>query len=181
MPSSSNPAGGDYLAHRHAVSLGLKALPPLRTILVVEDETPDARRLIATLNILFSYEATIHQAQTLGKAVDAVMQHRFDLVFLDDYLKPTDRAVQTIPFLRRAGYSGHIIVLSGLLDKGRRLELRAAGAGETIHKDDINSARIGEAIATVFAAEVHRPDATANEGGATAGSPDGSGSRRTGR
>jgi CheY-like chemotaxis protein len=150
MSSSTTSAGGDYLAHRHAISTGLKSLPPLKSILVVEDETPDAKRLVATLNILFSYEAKISQASTLGKAVDAVMAAKFDLVFLDDYLKPTDRAVHTIPFLRRAGYAGPIVVVSGMLDKARRQELLAAGADDAIHKDDVNSSRLGVALAAIF-------------------------------
>ena len=85
------------------------------------------------------------------------MSTKFDLVFLDDYLKPTDRAVHTIPFLRRAGYTGPIVVLSGMLDKGRKIELLAAGADQAIHKDDINSTRLGVALAEVFAARTAQP------------------------
>jgi CheY-like chemotaxis protein len=150
MTSSTAPAGGDFLAHRHAVSTDLKKLPQLRQILVIEDETPDAKKLVATLNILFSYEATITQAATLGKAVDAVIAQRFDLVLLDDFLKPTDRAVHTIPFLRRAGYVGPIVVVSGILTPQRRLELMAAGADGGIHKDEVNSASLGVVLSEVF-------------------------------
>ena len=157
MSNGPAPADGEYLAHRHAVSAGLKSLPPVKTILIVEDETPDAKRLMATLNILFSYEATIHQAQTLGKAVDAVMHTKFEIVFLDDYLKPTDRAIHTIPFLRRAGYTGPIVVVSGQLNKERRLELLAVGADQAVHKDDVDSARLGVVLQEVLSPAARAP------------------------
>jgi DNA-binding NarL/FixJ family response regulator len=71
-------------------------------------------------------------------------------VFLDDSLKPSDLANDTIPFLRRAEYKGPIVVISAQLTKKRRLELLSLGAQEVIHKDDLDSVRIGEALLKVF-------------------------------
>jgi hypothetical protein len=38
--------------------------------------------------------------------------------------------------------------------KKRRLELMAAGASDVIHKDDLDSVRLGEALLRVFGSEV---------------------------
>jgi DNA-binding NarL/FixJ family response regulator len=69
------------------------------------------------------------------------------LVFLDDILKPSTNALQTMPLLRQAGYSGPIIVISGQVTHSRRSDLIAGGASDVIHKDDVDSVRVAEAIA----------------------------------
>jgi CheY-like chemotaxis protein len=151
MTGGSSRTGGDFLARRDQVARGRQGLPSLKDLLIVEDETFDANRLRATLHILFGYDADIRRAATLGTAVDCVIERKPDLVFLDDYLKPADTATHTIPFLRRAGYEGPIIVLSGQVDRQRKTELLAAGADDVIHKDDVDSVRLGEALVRVFA------------------------------
>jgi DNA-binding NarL/FixJ family response regulator len=78
------------------------------------------------------------------------MARKPELIFLDDYLKPSDSATQSIPFLRRAGYEGPIIVVSGEIDKQRKSELLAAGARDAIHKDHLDSVRVAEALVRVF-------------------------------
>ena len=60
--------------------------------------------------------------------------------------------------IRRAGYTGPIVVISGELTRDRRSALIAKGATDTIHKDDLNSVAIAEVltrIATVPAAAVN--------------------------
>lgn len=115
-------------------------------VLIVEDENIDADRMAATLHILFGYGLQTRRASTLGAAVDSVMERKPELVILDDFLKPADDASQTIPFLRRAGYDGPIVVVSGRATRKRRLELIKAGAAEVIHKDDVDSVRLSEAL-----------------------------------
>lgn len=150
MSTGPTRTGGDFLQRRNEVFKDRRDLPPLKDILIVEDENRDANRLLATLNILFSYEATIRRAATLGAAIDCVIERKPDLVFLDDYLKPSDTAIHTIPFLRRAGYTGPIVVVSGQVDRERRIELTAAGADEVIHKDEVDSVRLGEALTVIY-------------------------------
>ncbi len=87
----------------------------------------------------------------LDKAIDEVLKSLPDAHFLDDYLKPNDSALQTIPFVRRAGYRGPIIVVSGEVDRPRRIELRKAGASDIIHKDDIDSVNVSEALIRAYA------------------------------
>lgn len=142
--------GGDFLAKKSDVTKMRKALPALKDVLVVDDEAADADRLKATLRVMFGYDVEVRRAATLGSAVDCVLAKRPDILFLDDILKPSDRATDTIPFLRRAEYAGPIVVISGQVTKKRRLELIAAGANDVIHKDDLDSVRLGEALLRVF-------------------------------
>ena len=148
-----NPTGGNFLARKSDVTKLRKDLPDVQEFLIVEDENFDADRLRATLHIMFGYGIQVRRAKTLGSALDAVIEKKPQIVFLDDYLKPNDNATQTIPFLRRCGYTGPIIVVSGAVDRHRRTTLVKAGAIDVIHKDDLDSVRIAEAMGRVHAAQ----------------------------
>jgi CheY-like chemotaxis protein len=151
---SGGQTGGDFLAKKSDITKLRKAIPALKDVLVVDDEAPDADRLRATLRVMFGYDVDVRHAATLGSAVDCVLKSKPQLIFLDDILKPADLATDTIPFLRRAGYESPIIVISGQVTKKRRLELMAAGASDVIHKDDLDSVRLGEALLRVFGSDV---------------------------
>ena len=88
--------------------------------------------------------------KTLGSALDCVIARQPELIFLDDYLKPADTASSTIPFLRRCGYEGPIIIVSSMVTRKRRAELAAAGADDIIHKDELDTVRVAEALTSVF-------------------------------
>ena len=143
-------SGGDFLAKKSDLSQLSKKLPKLSQVLIVEDETPDADRLRATLRVILGYDINVRRASTLGAALDAVIAKQPDLVFLDDVLKPSDTASHTIPFLRRAKYEGPIVVISGQVTRVRKAELIGLGATDVIHKDDVDSVRLTEALARVF-------------------------------
>ena len=125
-------------------------LPDIRNVLFVEDEDSDARRLAATLRVVFGRDVNAMRAEKLGDVAAAVAHVPPDVVFIDDYLRPDDTAFDTIPALRQAGYMGPIIVMSGELDRARSLLLAAAGASVTMHKEDINSAAITSAMQRAF-------------------------------
>lgn len=147
MATEFTSCGGSHLARKSELVRARAKLGALRDVLVVEDESLDAERLTATLRVIFGYELCIHLASTLGDAVDRVIASKPSLVFLDDILKPSTNALQTIPLLRGAGYAGPIIVVSGQVTHQRRSSLLANGADEVIHKDDVDSVRVAEAIA----------------------------------
>lgn len=150
MVSSSTGSGGDFLAKKSGLMRARAGIPDLKDVLVVEDESMDADRMFATLRVMFGYELEIRRANTLASAVDFVMSRKPEIVFLDDILKPSDDATQTIPFLRRAGFDGPIVVVSGQVTRTRRTTLIAAGATEVIHKDDVDSVRLTEALQRIF-------------------------------
>lgn len=154
MTRADLSGGSDFLSRRSKVAQAKTLLPDLKDILVVEDRGFDAKRMTATLHQLFGREATIRVAASLDKAIDAVLQSPPNLIFLDDYLEPNDSALETIPLVRRAGYDGPIIVLSGELDRGREIALRRAGADEAIHKDKLDYVKLGEAVLRAFGQDV---------------------------
>ncbi|MGI9424237.1 MAG: response regulator, partial [Hyphomicrobiaceae bacterium] len=125
-------------------------LPKLTDILIVEDETFDADRLQATLGVILGRDIQIRRAETLASALDRVIERMPDMIFLDDYLKPCDTAVQTLPLLRRAGYDGPIIVISGEIDRRRQAELKDIGAAACLHKDNVDSGSVTEALNAAF-------------------------------
>lgn len=151
MGASSTKTGGDYLAKRSGVTKQRVKLPSLADILIVDDENFDADRLKATLHLMLGYDVGIRRAATLGRALDEVIARHPDVIFLDDILKPNDNASQTLPFLRRAGYAGPVIVVSGQVTRQRKTVLKQAGAADVIHKDDLDSVRVAEALQRIFA------------------------------
>lgn len=150
MSSSPADSGSDFLSKKSALNRVRSAMAKLRDIVVVDDENMDADRMLGTLRVMCGYDVVVRRAATVASAIDLVMAKRPDIVFLDDILKPSDDATQTIPFLRRAGYDGPIVVVSGQVTRTRRPQLLAAGATEVIHKDDVDSVRLTEALQTVF-------------------------------
>jgi len=150
--------GGTFLARKSDAAKSQQQAARPSDVLIVEDENFDADRLRATLHIMFGYAIDVRRARTLGSALDCVIERQPELIFLDDYLKPSDNATHTIPFLRRCGYLGPIIVVSGQVDRVRRAMLVKAGAVDVIHKDDLDSVRIAEALGRIASAPpVERP------------------------
>ncbi|MEL6297029.1 MAG: response regulator [Pseudomonadota bacterium] len=145
-------AGSQILADRHDATQGISDFASLSDILVVEDNPIDGDRMRATLHLSVGRHAKIRRAETLASALDRVIEQVPDLVILDDYLKPNDTASDTIPFLRRAGYEGPIIVISGEVNRTRRMELVKIGASDVLHKDDVDSVQIAAALDRVLKA-----------------------------
>lgn len=160
MDDESKDRGGTFLARKSDAAKSQRDGPRLADVLIVEDENFDADRLRATLHIMFGYSLEVRRARTLGSALDCVIERHPELIFLDDYLKPSDNATQTIPFLRRCGYAGPIIVVSGQVDRLRRATLVKAGAIDVIHKDDLDSVRIAEALVRAAEATPETPSGT---------------------
>lgn len=150
MSNSTRKTGSQFLTRKSALAIARQNMTKFRDFLIVEDTPLDADRLKATLHSIFGYDITVRHAATLGSALDRVIDRAPDLVFLDDHLKPSDTAAQTIPLLRRCNYAGHIIVVSGMLDRRRAALLKEAGASLSIHKDNLDSGSIAEALAEVY-------------------------------
>jgi len=120
MATSPTSSGGAFLARKSELLRARQGLPDLKDVLVVDDESFDAERLTATLRVMFGYEIEVRRAATLASALDRVIETLPEVIFLDDILKPADDAAQSIPYLRRAGYTGPIIVISGQATRARR-------------------------------------------------------------
>lgn len=150
MSSGSNSTGRDYLARLSLLTALRKSLPPIKDVLVIEDETFDSDRMQGTLRKIFGQTLEIRKASTLTSALDRVLDRKPELIILDDYLMPSDTALDTIPLLRRAQYEGPIIVVSGRLTRNRKIKLREVGAAASIHKDELDGGSIVEALTDTF-------------------------------
>lgn len=177
--SGRQRSGGDHLTKRSDLTRARHGFAEPKDLLIVEDETFDADRLRATLHVMFGYEMQVRRASTLGSALDCVIERKPDLIFLDDILKPNDTAMSTIPFLRRCGYEGPLIVISGQVTRKRRSELLSAGAAEVIHKDDVDSVAITEALTKVLDALGCADDEADAANASSAPHADGSGDDET--
>ena len=150
MAAPPPKTGGAHLVRKSELAIARQSKPPFVDILIVEDEGRDADRLRGTLNTIFNYKSEIRQAKTLGSALDCVIARKPDIIFLDDRLKPNDDATQTIPFLRRCGYEGPIVVVSSVLTRPRKAMMITAGAVACLHKDDLDGSSVEETLATVY-------------------------------
>lgn len=150
MTQVSSGSGGDFLTKKSEVVKVRQQLPKLQRVLIIDDEAFDTDRLAATLRVIFGYDLEIDRAATLSQSLEIVMKASPDLIFLDDILKPSDTAAESIPLIRRANYTGPIVVVSGQVTHKRSFQLKDCGAVDVIHKDDVDSVRLGEALIRVF-------------------------------
>jgi DNA-binding NarL/FixJ family response regulator len=145
-PSREPVTGSGHLAKRSDVARVRTRHGKPSNFLIIDDEHVDAERLTATLHVLFGYQVAIRCTSSLQAAVESLADGHPSITFLDDILKPSDDASRSMPELRRAGYDGPIIVVSGALTPSRRARLIADGAVDVIHKDDVDSVRVAEAV-----------------------------------
>ena len=115
--------GAEYLVEKSDLARLGKEMPKFRDIVVFEDERLDSDRLLATLRTIYGYEVEVRRARTLTGGIDLLLAKLPDLVMLDDYMGPTDRADDALPLIRRAGFTGPIVVVSGELNRNRRTAL----------------------------------------------------------
>lgn len=153
MATEFRNGSGWHFARRSELAGAQARLELQGDILVIDDQLLDAERLTATLRVVFGYDVQIRRASTLADAIEGVVSAKPTLVFLDDILKPSADALQAMPLLRRAGYSGPIIVVSGEVTHSRRSSLLTHGASDVIHKDDVDSVRVAEALSRIPAPE----------------------------
>ena len=146
MSHGAKGTGAEFLVRKSGVVKSGHGVAPPSDILIVEDMSMDADRLIATLRSMFGYGVELRRAKTLTSALDEMLKRIPDVIMLDDYLV-TENAGESIPMLRRVPFQGPIIVVSGKLDRLRRAELIKKGANDAINKDDLNSVEIAEALA----------------------------------
>jgi CheY-like chemotaxis protein len=160
MKATPKSPGGRFLDEKSGLAKSRQHQAKFTDILVVEDNEKEGARMLATLRGMFGYDVQLRRAPTLGSALDCVIERKPEIIFLDDHLPPSDTANNTIPFLRRCGYEGPIVVISSLLDAYRSAELRQAGVADAIHKDQVNSVRLAQALDKVYVQKLGNKDKT---------------------
>jgi len=124
---------------------------PNGAILVIDRSAADGERMVATLRVLFGYQVRIGQALSMREAVEHLGRFTPNLTLLGDTDSKETGADDTASLaamtqLRGAGYGGAVIVVTGRLNKSQRAHLLSAGAIDAIHKDELCSERIAEAL-----------------------------------
>ena len=142
--------GRDHLEQRSRLKLLLDQLPPIASILIVDDKVFDADVMATSLRQVFAYDVRITHALTLRAIKKWRADETPDLIFLDDRLADNVSAETSLKLIAASGYKIPIIIMSGLLTRVRHIELAKLGVADVIHKDDRNSVRLAEAILKVL-------------------------------
>jgi hypothetical protein len=146
MQLAANSAGKDYLEKRSRLTKLLSERPPFQRIQLIDDSQFDADVLAGGLRKVLGRDIAID----ISKSITALHRQwavaRPNLIFLDDRLGHTGSATNSLPSIRRMGYTGIIVVVSGLMTRERRAELMRLTATEALHKDDLDSMRLIELL-----------------------------------
>jgi CheY-like chemotaxis protein len=134
------------LVRKSELAKRMRLLPPLRSIMVIDDNEQDARHAAVVLQMLLGPTVNLTSHRYLAKAVAELQRHMPDLIILDDHLPPMDRAETSLKALQRFGFKGPFIVMTGMLDRARKLELEKLGPLGLIHKDDLDSFSLSEVL-----------------------------------
>lgn len=149
--------GTAHMRSRSALAKQMRELPTLNKFLIIDDEIADAKWLVSSLKLVCGHDIDVRHVRSLGTALDALKTSQPQLLFLDDHISPVDNATNTIPFIRRAGYTGPIVVISGSMTRQRATDLIRHGAAAFIHKDEIESARVAALLIEIFGTEKPSP------------------------
>ena len=150
MVMITNRSGRDHLEYRSRLKMRLAKAAPVSNILIIDDTVFDADVLSSTLRLVFGQALRIRHVRHLRDIRKAILDEMPDLLFLDDRLGHGTSAEVSLNQIRTAGCSCRAIVLSGLLTRARHVELMRLGVADVVHKDDINAARLSEAILKVL-------------------------------
>ena len=110
----------------------------------------DADVLASTLRLLFGHQIRIRHVRYGRDIRKAIIDQMPDLLFLDDRLGHGFSAEVNLGMIRASGYHRLPIVMSGLLTRKRTIELLRLAVADVVHKDDIEAARLSEAILKVL-------------------------------
>lgn len=139
----------DKLRQRSGLMARLKAIPSLMSVLVIDDDEGDIRSITTILKLLQGTDLEVRSARSLGTALDQLKSRPPQVVFLDDWLSPSENADTSIAFLRRFGYAGPIVVIAGEVTRRRKIQLREQGASAVISKDDLDGMTLAEVLIQV--------------------------------
>lgn len=135
-----------FLRRRGTLMRESRRVLPVREILLIAPETPEAALAEAMIHLMYGYGTNIATARTIGTGLDRLLTGMPDLVVLSDRLPPQDDAVGCMPILRRSGYRGPIVVIGPTGGRERVKQLREAGAADALARREIDSARFAEAM-----------------------------------
>lgn len=150
--STSDPTGRDYLQKRSRLAKRLGEVASFQRIQIIDDDQFDADVLAGNLRKILGRDIEIDSARTINALHKKWVGGLPDLVFLDDRLGHTGTANTSMPSLRKMGFEGPVIIVSGMMTRDRRTFLMRLGAFETLHKDDFDTLSLIEILLRVLQA-----------------------------
>jgi DNA-binding NarL/FixJ family response regulator len=138
--------GPEYLTKRSALLKQVQSLTRSLDVVYVEDSPLDARKITTSLRLMFGPRLTMRHAATNAAISDLLKKSVPDIVLLDDRMNNNTQAEANIPLLRKRGFNGPIVILSGVLSPSRTATLRRLGVAAIVHKDDADGLRLTELI-----------------------------------
>lgn len=156
IETNSNPAlvrvavnarvGRDYLARRSWLIKNAQTAAAPADIVVVDDNSRDIDRLASALRLMFGRDISIRIAKTLAAMNLLLRDKQPDLLIVDDNLSQCQRAEATLAAAALQRFHGPIFIVTGMLTRQRLVELKKLGVVDVIHKDDLDSTRLREAV-----------------------------------
>ena len=156
IETNSNPAavrvavnarvGRDYLARRSWLIKNAHTAAMPTDIIVVDDNTRDIDRMASALRLMFGRDISIRIGKTLAAMNVLLREKQPDLLIVDDNLNHGLRAEATLAAAASHRFHGPIFIVTGMLTRQRMVELKKLGAIDVIHKDDLDSTRLREAV-----------------------------------
>jgi DNA-binding NtrC family response regulator len=137
--------GSGHLEQRSALRKRIAALGVQPRILVIEDLARDARFIETTVRLHFGPDALVKTTRS-AKELASMPSDGANIIVLDDIMDMGKKAEQTIPLLRRSGFTGPIVVVSQLMTFSRQAALRRLGVIHSLVKDDADPTRLAEVI-----------------------------------
>ena len=114
-------------------------------ILLVEDNSADARLLHETLKDITKNKFELTHIQSLSEAIVQLAEHNFDAILLDLFL-PDSQGLETVERILSAAPALPIIVLTGLKDESTGIQAVRKGAQDYLIKGQTNSDLLIRAI-----------------------------------
>lgn len=151
LSGAAQPPGRDFLERRSRLMRKLIDHVHLTSVHIIDDSCFDADVLASNLRKIVGRDVRIAISLAAANLKTEWGERHPDVVFIDDRLGHGATALSVMPQLRRIGYTGPMVAVSGLLTPRRRGELVRAGASDVLHKDDYNSLRLIELLLELFA------------------------------
>jgi CheY-like chemotaxis protein len=144
--SANDRVGRDYLARRSWLIKNAQTADAPADIVVVDDNARDVDRLASALRLMFGRDIAVRIAKTPA-AMTALLREKLpDLLIVDDHLSQSQRAESTLAAAAAQRFNGPVFVVTGMLTRLRLAELTKLGVVDVIHKDDLDSTRLREAV-----------------------------------
>ena len=144
--ATNDRVGRDYLARRSWLIKNAHAAANPTDIVVIDDNARDIDRMASALRLMFGRDISIRIGKTLAAMNLLLRDKQPDLLIVDDNLNHGLRAEATVAAATLLRFQGPIFIVTGMLTRQRLVELKKLGVIDVIHKDDLDSTRLREAV-----------------------------------